>query len=159
MSILIRQSKKADLAELVNLNEVTSNHLNTPASIERQSAEEYAEQRPPGSEFVAIINDKVAGYIGYHTPTNLTSNNHVLEIHIGVHPDFQRKGVGSELLTYIFLWAKKNGYRKISIRVLASNISAIPFYLSNGFLEQGRLKEEFLIEGKFVDDILMFKKL
>lgn len=124
------------------------NQLNTPVSIEQHSVESYSKHRPPGSEFVAIINDKVVGYIGYHTPTKLKSNSHVLEINIGVHPDFQRKGVGRELLNYMFSWVKENGYKKVSIRVLSSNISAIPFYLSYGFKEQGRLKDEFIIDWK-----------
>ena len=114
---------------------------------------------PAGSQFVAILNGKVAGYIGYKNPTGLPTNTHVIELDIGVHPDFQRMGVGKKLLDYICTWAKVEGMTKIAIRVLASNPTAINFYLDNGFIEQGRLVDEFFIDGKYVDDLLFYKKL
>ncbi|MFC7063442.1 GNAT family N-acetyltransferase [Halobacillus seohaensis] len=158
-NIVIRKSKESDFPELVNIDKLIINNMNTPALNYSLSVEEYSLHRPGGSQFVAVINNQVAGYIGHNNPTKLKSNSHVLEIDIGVHPEFQRKGVGSELLSYIFLWGKENGYRKVSIRVLSTNKAAIPFYISNGFNEQGRLKDEFLLNGEFVDDILMYKML
>ncbi|YCA41711.1 GNAT family N-acetyltransferase [Bacillus sp. JZ8] len=157
--IYIRPSIESDSKELMDLNNLILNNSNTPAFFYWESVENYSKQCPVGKQFVASINDKVAGYIGYKNPTGLKSNNHVLEIDIGVHPDFQRKGVGRALLNYIFSWGKKNGFTKVSIRVLSTNQPAIPFYISNGFKEQGTLKDEFLIDGKFVDDILMYKML
>jgi len=42
---------------------------------------------------------------------------------------------------------------------MATNTSAIKFYRSLGFVEQGRLVKEFIIEGHEIDDILMYKWL
>ncbi|QQK77705.1 GNAT family N-acetyltransferase [Salicibibacter cibarius] len=159
MSIYIRQTKESDSEELMDLNNLIWNKSNTPAFFYWESVEEYSKHCPVGKQFVAIINDKVAGYIGYKNPTGLKSNSHVLDIDIGVHPDFQRKGVGKALLNHVFSWGKKNGFVKISIRVLSTNRSAIQFYISQGFKEQEMLKDEFLIDGKFVDDILMYRML
>lgn len=158
-NLLIRQTKESDLQELVELNNLIWDSSNTPEEIYWESVMDYSKYFPSGSQFVAIINGKVAGYIGYKNPIKLKSNRHVLEIDIGVHPNFKRKGVGSQLLDYIFNWGKINGFLKVSIRVLSTNPSALLFYISNGFIEQGRLKDEFLLDGQFVDDILMYKKL
>ncbi|MNN82623.1 hypothetical protein D3C81_1995730 [compost metagenome] len=52
--------------------------------------------------------------------------------------------------------AARSGVRKLSLRVLATNPSAISFYKSCGFIEQGRLVEEFYLNGQYIDDILMW---
>lgn len=156
---VIRPSIEADLPELIALNHLIWNGTNSPATIHYPSVTEYAEHYPPGSQFVAVIANRLAGYIGYKNPTGLLSNSHVLEIDIGVHPDFQRSGVGKQLIDYIFKWGKENGYGKVSIRVLETNTQAIAFYKAKGFIEQGRLIDEFFINGQFVDDLLMYKKL
>lgn len=158
-NIFIRELKESDLQELMNIDNIVFNNSNTPALTHWQSIEDYSKHYTRGSQFVAVIDDKVAGYIGYTNPTGLKSNSHVIEIYIAVHPGSQKKGVGRELLNYITTWGKQSGYKKVSLRVLSTNETAIPFYTSNGFMEQGRLIDEFLLDGKLVDDILMYKML
>lgn len=158
-NISIRESKQSDFQELMDIDNLVFDNSNTPALTHWQSIEEYSKHYSPNSQFVAIIDDKVAGYIGYTNPTGLKSNSHVIEIYIAVHPDFQKMGVGSELLNYITSWGRQKGYKKVSLRVLSTNETAIPFYISNGFKAQGRLLNEFLLDGKLVDDILMYKML
>lgn len=158
-NICIREAKESDLHTLMDIDNLVNNNSNTPAFTYWNSFEDYVKHYSPEKRFVAIINDKVAGYVGYDNPTGLKSNRHVMEIYIAVHPDFQKKGIGTELLKYIASWGKQNGFIKVSLRVLSTNKTAIPFYISNGFKEQGRLFDEFLLDGELVDDILMYKML
>lgn len=51
--------------------------------------------------------------------------------------------------------AREKGYIKIALRVLSINQKAIRFYEKNGFKQEGLLEKEFIIQGEFVDDILM----
>jgi|HigsolmetaGSP12D_1036236.scaffolds.fasta_scaffold00398_15 ribosomal protein S18 acetylase RimI-like enzyme len=157
--IIIRPSVETDFPTLIELNHVIWNETNTPATIHFDSVTDYGNHCPPGSQFVAVIENRVAGYVGYKNPTGLPANSHVLEIDIGVHPDFQKQSVGKKLIDYIAAWGEKNGYLKMSIRVLETNPNAITFYKTNGFLEQGRLIDEFYINGQFIDDLLMYKEL
>ncbi|MNV94027.1 Protease synthase and sporulation negative regulatory protein PAI 1 [compost metagenome] len=94
--------------------------------------------------------------MGFSSPTPLQSNNHVYDINIAIHPDYQRRGIGRKLMDEMKVIAEKSGVRKLSLRVLASNPNAISFYKSCGFIEQGRLVEEFYLDGRFIDDILMW---
>jgi RimJ/RimL family protein N-acetyltransferase len=155
--ISIRPSIKEDFNELVYIDNVIWNNQNGPISIQWESVEDYARSCPAGSQFVAIYTGEVAGYISYKPPTPLISNSHVIEIAIGVHPAFQGKGIGKTLMEFISVWAGKNNIRKISLRVLSTNTGAINFYKSIGYIEQGRLIDEFVIDGKYVDDIMMYK--
>ena len=157
--MIIRPSRYEDYEQLVELENLIWNDENTPLVIEWETAEEYAQHVPPGSLFVAIHEGRVAGYISVKNPTMLESNRHVWELAIGVHPDLGRQGTGSRLLAHIEEKGRMMNIRKICLRVLASNERAISFYEKNGYLHQGRLVEEFLIGGKYVDDCLMYKLL
>jgi ribosomal protein S18 acetylase RimI-like enzyme len=144
---------------MMKIDHLVFNSSTTPSTMRQMTLEEYSGRYSPDRIFIAELEGKVAGYIGYDNPTGLASNGHVMEIYIAVHPDYQKMGVGRELTNYIISWGKQNGYKKISLRVLSSNQNAIAFYHSLGFLEQGRLVNEFILDGNYVDDIMMYQLL
>ncbi|QTM98928.1 GNAT family N-acetyltransferase [Sediminibacillus dalangtanensis] len=155
----IRPSLHKDSQQLMQLNNLIWNVENTPHPHKWESLAAYEERCPPGSQYVAVIDESVAGFIRYRSPIPLDSNRHVWELVIGVHPDFQGQKVGSTLLRFVEKEAKKQGIHKLCLRVLATNLSAIHFYERNGYVEQGRLVDEFFLEGKYVDDLMMYRIL
>lgn len=156
-SVLVRLSQMRDAGELMELDALAWDELTTPAGLLHwESREQYLQKCPPGSQLVAVIGETVCGYLGFGHPTPLDSNRHVYEINIAIHPAYQRRGIGRRLMEAVKQLAAEHGVRKLSLRVLASNPSAIAFYRSCGFEEQGRLVEEFLLNGVYVDDILMW---
>lgn len=158
-NILIRWMKKSDYEDLAELDNLIWNSSNAPDPIFWESAAEYGARRISRDQLVAVVNNKVIGYASFHHPTPLVFNRHVFEFNIGVHPEAQRLGVGRKLLDTLKEEVRKKGGRKLSLRVLATNPTALEFYKACGFIEQGRLSKEFLIEGKEVDDILMYKMI
>lgn len=85
----------------------------------------------------------------------MESNRHVCEVNIAVHPRFQRLGVGSRLIAEIKRHAVRHGIRKLRLRVLSCNTPALHFYRKCGFEEEGRLREEFYLSGRYVDEVFM----
>jgi RimJ/RimL family protein N-acetyltransferase len=159
MEIEIRLSKEQDFGKLIELDLHIWNAETTPATIAWESVEEFANRNPEGSQIVALVDGNVVGYLGYHPPTPLETNQHVLELDIAVDEKFQGRGIGKQLLEKGKIVAKEKGINKLSLRVLATNKGAIQFYKKCGFIEQGRLIHEFYIGGKYVDDILMYMLL
>ena len=157
--MLIRSSRMEDFEQLIEIEHSIWNYTNTPLPMKWESVNDYAEHFPPGSQFVAIVDGKVAGNMSVKYPTMLDCNRHVWEIAIGTHPDYQGMGIGSHLLEFLTEEGKKFGIRKICLRVLSTNKPAISFYRKNGYKEQGVLKEEFYLNGQYVDDILMYKDI
>ncbi len=157
--ILIRPSTDHELEQLMELDNLIWNASNSPNPDQWDSIEDYQKRYPAGSQHVAIIDNRVAGYIMFKPPTSMESNQHVIDIAIGVHPNFQGKGVGRHLIEYVYTWGKSHGKKKISLRVMATNFQAIAFYRAVGFKEEGRLIDEFLMDGKYVDDILMYRMI
>jgi ribosomal protein S18 acetylase RimI-like enzyme len=158
-NIVIRNLQEADFPEMMNIDQLVFHSSNTPSPIKQRSLEEFSKHYSQDKVFVAEHEGKIAGYIGYDNPTGLPSNSHVIELYIAVHPDYQGKGVGSALLTHLIIWGKQHEYIKVSLRVLSTNEGAVAFYKANGFLEQGRLVKEFVLNGVYVDDILMYQLL
>ena len=55
--------------------------------------------------------------------------------------------------------ARDRGARKLSLHVLSTNPGAMRLYTRLGFEQEGVLRGEFLIEGRYVNDILLTKHL
>ncbi|NED74569.1 GNAT family N-acetyltransferase, partial [Streptomyces sp. SID9944] len=51
--------------------------------------------------------------------------------------------------------ARRQGARRITLRVLGHNTPARRLYESEGYAVEGVLPGEFLLEGAYVDDVLM----
>lgn len=155
-SLTIRPSEIRDARELIILDNMIWTEETTPGPLMWRSREDYLLHAPPGSQLVALHEGELCGYVGFGCPTGMESHRHVCEINIAVHPRFQRQGIGSQLVGAIKRHAAANGIRKLRLRVLSSNHSALSFYIKCGFHEEGRLKEEFYLSGNYVDEVFMY---
>lgn len=157
MTIQIRPSQWSDYSDLVAIENQLWNESNTPQVVTYSSPEAYKIQYPVGTHLVAfsLLEEKVLGFIGFHPPTHLKAHKWTWTIDIGVDPTEQSNGVGKKLVDVVKKEATNQGIHKLSLRVLGTNQRAISFYKKNGFIIEGILKEEFWLNGQFVDDVLM----
>lgn len=120
----------------------------------------FTADSPPDAHLVAVLGRRVVGYIRLKVPTHLPENAHVIQIQgLGVDPGARRRGVGTALMTAAEQRGRDRGMRKLSLRVLSTNHEAIALYERLGFVREGVLREEFFINGSYVDDVLMTKYL
>ena len=157
MTIQIRPSQWSDYPDIVAIENQLWNESNTPQVVTYSSPEAYKIQYPVGTHLVAfsLLEEKAVGFIGFHSPTHLKAHKWTWTIDIGVDPTKQSSGVGKKLVDAVKKEAINQGIHKLSLRVLGTNQRAISFYQKNGFIIEGILKEEFWLNGQFVDDILM----
>ncbi|MDB2590304.1 ribosomal protein S18-alanine N-acetyltransferase [Candidatus Thioglobus sp.] len=73
-------------------------------------------------------DDQIAGYL-----ITLNSIDFIDILTIAITPQFQRKGLGRELLDDLLQRLDKNKVRSIMLEVRVSNVSAIHFYQKYGF--------------------------
>ncbi|HEX6525196.1 MAG TPA: GNAT family N-acetyltransferase [Streptosporangiaceae bacterium] len=159
--VSVRVARRGDEAALAGIDAVAW----TPASgfpsvIMRVGGSFFSADHPPEAHLVAEVNDTVAGYVLVKPVTPLKENAHVTSIAgLAVAPDARGRGVATALLAAAEQHARDHGARKLSLRVLSSNDAALRLYERLGFRREGTLREEFLIEGRYVDDVLMTKHL
>ena len=83
---------------------------------------------------------------GYH-------QEHIVEVHINVIPEFQKKGIGKTLLSFFIKEAKKgkekSGIKKIKTKMLGGNEKVIKLFESFGFEKEAVMKKEWKL---IVDD-------
>lgn len=120
----------------------------------------FTDDSPPEAHLVAELEGGLAGYIRLKPVTPLAENVHVLGVMgLAVAPWARQRGVGSALLAAAERYARARGVRKLSLRVLSTNVTAQRLYERAGFEREGILRREFRINGRYVDDVLMARHL
>jgi ribosomal protein S18 acetylase RimI-like enzyme len=124
--------------------------------------------RPPGPRpflagwaagcdvLIAEVDGGLAGYVAIGRSLPVEANAHVLEVKgLLVDPAQRRRGVGRTLVQSAVQAATTRGARRLRLRVLSSNPEARALYEACGFVVEGVLREEFMLDGAYVDDVLM----
>jgi len=99
-------------------------------------------------EFVGTLT--LAPYFG-----DLKKTRHVKTLGMGVAKAFRGLGVGSALMEYSFVWARGRRVKKIVLSVFSTNEAAIRLYEKFGFEREGVARQQFLINGRYIDEIMM----
>lgn len=153
---VIRDAEPADLSSIHAIDMATFSPTNSPGEGPDPGTHRLGEY-PAGQLLVAeSATGRVQGYLAWGHPTPLASSRHVMQIQgLAVHPDHQGAGVGTELLDAVIALARHRGATKLSLRVLGTNVVARRMYTLAGFVVEGVLREEFLLQDRPVDDLLM----
>jgi len=81
---------------------------------------------------------------------------HYGEIGVSVLRAHWGKGIGRAMMEYMIAWAKETGIiRKINLKVLRENTSAVQLYKKLGFEWEGTLRRDFYLDGQFQDAYCM----
>jgi ribosomal protein S18 acetylase RimI-like enzyme len=154
--IEIRPARDDDDAALVALDAATWSMNATPAPRREGLTTFFGGRLDPADALVAAVDGAVVGYATLHNAIPLPAHAHVLEINgVAVHPAAAGQGVGRALVEAAVAEATRRGAQKVSLRVLGSNAVARRLYARCGFVEEGVLRAEFMLDGVLVDDVLM----
>lgn len=104
--------------------------------------------------FVAETEEGVVGRLSIGRDRSPLSR-HVAELGLMVAARARRRGVGSALIEEAVKWARGSGIVKLELTVFPHNAPAIALYRKLGFREEGLLRRRYLIDGRYVDAMLM----
>lgn len=103
----------------------------------------------------AWLGGELAGHLGFNAGQR-ERTRHMGEVGVTVRKKYWSLGIGSELLKYLLAWARESRViRKINLRVRSDNRRAIALYQRLGFVEEGLITREFMIDRIFYDCIQM----
>ena len=150
----IRAATAADEEPLAILDRAAWTLFSSPGPLDE--AEPFFNERTAVEDvLVAIADSEVAGYLRLNRG-RFRSSDHVLTVNgIAVDPARQGRGIGRALIDAAIAEARARGARRLTLRVFSPNERARRLYESAGFVVEGVLREEFFLDGRYVDDILM----
>jgi ribosomal protein S18 acetylase RimI-like enzyme len=153
-TVNIRGARGTDEAALDRIDAETWTAEVSPAPA--RVGEGFFVHNEPEGVLVAEVDGRVVGYANLRKGGRLPSHAHVWELNgLAVDPAYQRRGVGRALVEACLAAARQQGARKLSLRVLGFNERARRLYEMCGFHVEGLLREEFLLDGRYVDDVFM----
>ncbi|MGH3647184.1 MAG: GNAT family N-acetyltransferase [Micromonosporaceae bacterium] len=159
----VRPAVPSDEATLLQLDRVAWPAGTSFPSFRAQAWEQesfFDERDTPESHLVAELNGAVVGYVRMRPANNVPEGAHVLGIFgLLVAESARQLGIASALLTAAEEYARAHGGRKLILHVLATNTAAQRLYQRHGYVVEGHNREAFLIDGAYVDDLLMAKPL
>ena len=156
----IRKARHQDDTILGQVDAVTWTADVSPAPAPPVGTAFFSERTRQNDVLVAEVDGVIVGYAKLSQSIALPSHDHVLTLNgLAVDPQRQRNGAGRRLVEAAIEEAQGRGAHKLSLRVLGTNTSARLLYEACGFVVEGILRAEFLLDGRYVDDVLMARQL
>ena len=105
---------------------------------------------------VAAADGRVVGTLGLVTFPDRPRRRHAATVGMGVHDDWQGKGVGSALMTACVELADNwLNLTRLELEVFTDNEPAIRLYERFGFEREGTLRQYAFRHGRYVDSYTM----
>lgn len=136
------------------------------ATLETQlrSAEERAEWLAAHDERhpVLLAVDPAGAALGWCSLNRFnprTAYDHVADISVFVARESRGRGVGDAMLTTLEARARAIGYHKMVLAAFPTNAPGIRLYQRHGFVTVGTYHEQGMLDGRWVDVVVMEKLL
>ena len=78
---------------------------------------------------------------------------------LAIKPEKRRLGIASKLIKEAIKWLAQSQFSQITLEVSADNIPAQKLYKTLEFIEVGRRKNYYNINGKLVDGLVYYRKI
>jgi L-amino acid N-acyltransferase YncA len=104
--------------------------------------------------WVTLIDNKVVGWAGLLPVSARKVYEGVAELSIYVHPDFNGKGIGKQLVHHLIAESERAGIWTLYASTFPENRASIHLHISNGFREIGYRERIAQLDGKWRDTVL-----
>ena len=108
---------------------------------------------------VAEAGGSIAGWASLNTFNARPAYQYVADLSIYLARPWRGKGLGARLLSPLIPLAHELGYHKIVLSAFPTNTAGMRLYQRQGFTTVGMYKEMGLLDGRWVDTIIMEKLL
>ena len=129
--------------------------LRTPA----ERREWMAARGPRHPVIVAESAGSVVGWGSLNVFNARPAYQHVADFSVYVERGWRGHGVGRRLLERLIEMAREIGYHKMVLSTFPTNASGVRLYQGLGFTEVGTYREQGMLDGRWVDTLIMEKLL
>lgn len=161
--VVLRAIERADVADLHTWARdpavwpLTSDDPWTPKTV-ADSEKQYDEGERYRADdknvpFAVDVDGRLVGQVSLWAVDHL-SRRGSLGIYLG--PDARGQGYGRDAVAVLLRYAfEHRGLHRVALEVLADNEPAIRCYRACGFVEEGRLRDDAWVDGRYVDMLRM----
>ena len=101
----------------------------------------------------------IAGWASLNVFNARDAYRFVADISVYVDRAWRGKGVGNVMLARLVELGREHGFHKLVLSAFPTNTGGMALYTKHGFRTVGTYKEQGLLDGKWVDTIIMEKLL
>jgi L-amino acid N-acyltransferase YncA len=161
--MLIRAATLADAGAICTIfNEAIVDRVATLETDLRTPAEreEWLRARSPRHPvFVAEIEGAVVAWASLNPFNPRRVYDHVADFSVYVARPMRGRHLGQQLLTHLLAVAPELGFHKLVLAALPVNEAGMRLYRRCGFREVGVYKEQGVLDGRWIDVVVMEKLL
>ena len=166
MHILIERAASTDAAGILDYmrtiggetDNLTFGEEGLPITVEAEA--DYIRQLENSRDSIMLVAKYNARIIGTASLNRLPRKMaHRGEFSVSILKEFWNQGVGSQLLSSILDFARKNAFEVIDLQVRSDNHAAIHLYEKHGFQKAGTHPAFFKIENEYVSFDYMYLTL
>jgi L-amino acid N-acyltransferase YncA len=133
--------------------------LETEERPPEERLEWLAARGPRHPVLVAEVDGTVVGWGSLNQFNPRKAYDFVVDFSVYIERGWRGKGVGSAVLHALIARARHLGYHKMVLAAFPWNTAGMALYEKHGFRTVGIYKEQGLLDGKWVDTIVMEKML
>jgi len=163
MTVTLRTAAPADAAAICAIhNQGITDRVATLDAATRTPegvAEWLGARGPRHPVVVAEIDGQLIGWGSLNAFNPRTAYDHVADFSVYVERSWRGKGVGRQLLDRLIDLARAAGYHKMVLSALARNEVGLALYTSAGFSRVGVYREQGMLDGAWVDVVIMERLL
>ena len=119
----------------------------------------FAERQAAGHPFLVAEAEGILGFASYAPFRSGPGYAHTMEHTVMLAPEARGRGAGSELIRALEQHARAAAHHSLIGGLSSENPGAIAFHAAKGFTEVGRIPEAGWKWGRWLDLILMQKRL
>ncbi|MHB1909393.1 MAG: GNAT family N-acetyltransferase [Nitrososphaerales archaeon] len=159
--VIVRRATPKDLSKYIsNFAAVAKEGIYTGTEIVGEAQKKRIADGLKDPRSLTIVanfgNEGIVGSLNLSPFRDLKKMAHVRLLGMIIIDGYRESGIGSALMDYGIKWARKQDeIEKISLSVFSTNKRAIGLYKKFGFKIEGRLERQFILKGKYADEIEM----
>ena len=164
--VILRTPRWEDLDDLVELVNSLVEEGADVSMTQKVSRDEEADwlgrtlaNLEKGNKFYLVAEVNGCVIAGSEVSKKSGYSSHVGELGIIIKKGFRDVGIGTEMLKSLIARAKSIGLEILTLKVYSSNARAHHVYEKLGFQEAGRIPNGLFKSGKYLDNIIMVRRL
>ena len=162
-SVTIREAAPADAEAVCRIyNQGIEDRVATLETEPRTPAERrewIAARGPRHPVLVAETDGAVTGWGSLNRFNPRPAYDHVVDLSVYVERAWRGRGVGRMVLEALVERARKLGYHKMVLAAFPDNAAGMALYARLGFTRVGVYREQGLLDGRWVDVVVMERLL